>query len=164
MSKIARIVSGGQTGVDRAALDTAKAYGLETGGWCPRGGLAEDCPDPPGVLTLYPELKETPSRDVNQRTVRNVRDADATLLIYPANAASGGTDLTEQTAVRLNKPFLRVTGEKSAAEVVRWLEALGDDLTLNVAGPRESECPGVYQAARSLLERVFEEVGACQML
>ena len=73
------IVSGGQTGVDRAALDAAIARGIAYGGWCPQGGWAEDCPEPPGVLARYPLLRETPSADPAQRTEWNVRDSDASL-------------------------------------------------------------------------------------
>jgi hypothetical protein len=71
-----RIVSGGQTGVDRAALDVAVALGMPYCGWCPRGGWAEDMPEPPGVLARYPRLEETPSEDPAQRTRWNVRDSE----------------------------------------------------------------------------------------
>jgi hypothetical protein len=72
-----KILSGGQTGVDRAALDVAIARAMPYGGWCPRGGWAEDFSDSPGLLATYPHLRETPSRDPAQRTDWNVRDADA---------------------------------------------------------------------------------------
>jgi hypothetical protein len=77
------IVSGGQTGVDRAALDVAIERGMDWGGWCPKGGWAEDLTEPPGVLTRYPKLKETPLANPVQRTEWNVRDADATLVGVP---------------------------------------------------------------------------------
>ena len=76
-NKIKRIRTGGQTGVDRAALDTARKYGIEICGWCPKGGWAEDCPLPPGLLADYPELRETPSAGTSQRTRWNMRDTDA---------------------------------------------------------------------------------------
>jgi Circularly permutated YpsA SLOG family len=76
-----KITSGGQTGVDRAALDLAIEYGMSWGGWCPKGGWAEDFPDPPGLLTKYPNLRETPLARTKQRTEWNVRDSDATLII-----------------------------------------------------------------------------------
>ena len=72
-----KLLSGGQSGVDRAVLDVALARGIAYGGWCPKGGWAEDCPTPPGLLTKYPRLKETPLADPAQRTEWNVRDADA---------------------------------------------------------------------------------------
>jgi hypothetical protein len=74
-----KVTSGGQSGVDRAALDAAIACGVDYGGWCPRGGWAEDFPQPPGLLANYPRLIETPSADPAQRTEWNVRDANAIL-------------------------------------------------------------------------------------
>ena len=79
-----KIISGGQTGVDRAALDAAIERGLSWGGWCPKGGWAEDFPDPPGLLAKYPRLKETPLPHPLQRTEWNVRDSDAALIIVDA--------------------------------------------------------------------------------
>ena len=83
-NKIKRIRTGGQTGVDRAALDTARKYGIEICGWCPKGGWAEDYPSPPGLLAVYPELNETPSAGTSQRTRWNMRDTDAILTIPEA--------------------------------------------------------------------------------
>src|SRR5512135_124388 len=97
---VARIVSGGQTGVDRAALDAARQLGLECGGWCPRGRRAEDGK----VASGYP-LRETPSEDYAQRTEWNVRDSDATLVLTHGRPA-GGTALTIAVARRLGKPLL----------------------------------------------------------
>jgi Circularly permutated YpsA SLOG family len=79
-----KVISGGQSGVDRAALDAAFACGIAYGGWCPRGGWAEDFPSPPGVLTRYPLLKETPLADPAQRTEWNVRDSHAMLIVVDA--------------------------------------------------------------------------------
>ena len=99
MAKIKMIRSGAQSGVDRAALDAARSCKITICGWCPKGGWAEDYPDPPGILALYPELRETPSARVEQRTVWNVRDADTTLIIdFTQSGASAGTALTAKTA------------------------------------------------------------------
>jgi hypothetical protein len=149
---IARIVSGGQTGVDRAALDAARDHGRAYGGWCPAGGWAEDHPDPPGLLVDYPGLRATPSRDPAERTRWNVRDSDATI-VMAAGGRSPGTDLTIETAARIGRPCLVTSG--SPEDVDEWLGDLGDGLTLNVAGPRESERPGIYRATRELLDRVL---------
>ena len=93
-NKIKRIRTGGQTGVDRAALDTARKYGVEICGWCPKGGWAEDCPLHPGLLADYPELRETPSAGTSQRTRWNMRDTDAILTIMPESSAeSKGTQV-----------------------------------------------------------------------
>ena len=150
---VARVVSGGQTGVDRAALDAALATGTPYAGWCPRGGLAEDHPEPPGVLAAYPGLRETPDTDPAVRTAWNVRDSDAVLMLGldPA-AVSPGTDRTVETAQRLNRPWLRA-GATEVERIATWLNGLGGGtpVVLDVAGPRESEDPGVQAAAYATL-------------
>ncbi|MGO1311979.1 MAG: YpsA SLOG family protein, partial [Brevibacterium aurantiacum] len=87
-SLIAAIRSGGQTGVDRGALDAARAAGVTIEGWCPAGGWAEDLPGAPGLLTDYPESRETPSPEPAQRTEWNVRDSEVTLIISPDTVKS----------------------------------------------------------------------------
>jgi hypothetical protein len=149
-----RVVSGGQTGVDRAALDVAIELEIAYAGWCPRGGWAEDLTEPPGLLTAYPNLTETPTADGRHRTVRNVRDSDATLVLTPAGVTSPGTTLAVLTAQRLGRPVL-VASPRAALDVLGWLESLDEIGTLNVAGPRESEAPGVYAAAAVLLRAVL---------
>jgi len=91
-----KIVSGGQTGVGRAALDIAIELGLEYGGWCPKGGWAEDLPQPPGLVAQYPKLQPTPLAEPEQRTELNVRDSDATLILIRGSdvARSKGTEFT----------------------------------------------------------------------
>ncbi len=153
---IAKIVSGGQTGVDRAALDFAIEVGIEYGGWCPFGGWAEDVPNPPGVLRAYPRLAETPGNDPEQRTRWNVRDSDATLIITRADARSPGTERTRSLASELGHPCATLEPGRPAATAIDELLGEVDGLvTLNVAGPRESESPGIYAEARELLERWF---------
>jgi hypothetical protein len=153
-----RIVSGGQTGVDRAALDFAIAHEIPYAGWCPRGGWAEDQPAPPGVLGAYPRLRETPSADPEQRTRWNVRDSDATLIVALGGGerVSPGTAATEKAAAELGRPLLRLhAGEldpaSMRAELERLLSALGPSPALNVAGPRQSEQPQAYAEALWLL-------------
>ncbi len=156
--------SGGQTGVDRAALDFAVRRGWPYAGWCPRGGWAEDFPDPPGLLAAYPRLAETPSADPAERTAWNVRDAHATLILARGELSqSPGTVLTRQLAEAVfRRPCLVVDLDNlSAVEAAgEWLDrtaaGLGvDELVLNVAGPRESEAPGVSAEAGRFLERLF---------
>jgi hypothetical protein len=156
LSKISKIRSGGQTGVDRAALDTAKALGVEIVGWVPKGGIAEDFLEPPGILAGYPELRETPCQKVGQRTVRNVRDADATLIIVTEEVTSPGTSLTITTAEELKKPYY-ISDGKDAEKIKEWLSSQKDGLVLNVAGPRESESPGIYETTRNMLAEVLKE-------
>ncbi|MFT3714642.1 MAG: putative molybdenum carrier protein [Gordonia sp. (in: high G+C Gram-positive bacteria)] len=158
--RIARIVSGGQTGADRAALDAAIDAGLPYGGWCPLGGWAEDYPVAPGVIADYPHLREAAERRPEVRTRLNVRDSHATLVVRTdTGSLSAGTDLTVQFAADLRRPVLVSRGD-DPDEVVSWLDGLPAELTLNVAGPRESEAAGTYEACRTLLRDVLRTVPA----
>jgi len=153
---ISSIRSGGQSGVDRAALDCAIALGLRYEGWCPSGGWAEDYPVPPGLLVDYPFLTQTPSSDPGQRTEWNVRDSDATLILACGDAAgvSPGTLLTASVAERSGKPCLEmsVSDDPRSPGLAGFLAfAGGRPIVLNIAGPRESECPGAYAAAKAFL-------------
>lgn len=148
-----RIVSGGQSGVDRAALDAAMEVGIEVGGWCPAGRWAEDGP----IDERYP-LRETESSEPAERTRKNVEDSDATLVICRGGPA-GGTALTIELAAEIDRPLLIVDPSSSDATQVlatirRWLEEVRPRI-LNVAGPRESEQPGAGDRTRSLLRGVF---------
>ena len=156
------IISGGQTGADRAALDAAIALDLPYAGWCPKGGWAEDMPSPPGILARYPALREASSADPSERTRFNVRDSDATLLLTLSAGldVSRGACLTVEIARAMGRPFLVLDVEDGASlnAAGEWLAALkGSAAVVNVAGPRESEAPGLYRAAydflRALLER-----------
>jgi Circularly permutated YpsA SLOG family len=161
-----KIVSGGQTGVDRAALDVAIERGMSWGGWCPRGGWAEDFPDPPGLLRKYPRLRETPLSQPEQRTEWNVRASDAILIITDREGlpVSKGTTRAREWADHYRKPLLVVdVGQPdAAAQVAQWLRAqrsrFGADITLGVGGPRESEAPGIYQSTRLLMAGVLDQV------
>jgi hypothetical protein len=155
-----KIISGGQTGVDRAALDTAIERGMSWGGWCPKGGWAEDFPDPPGLLNTYPKLRETPLPQPEQRTEWNVRDSDAILIITDREgaAASGGTKHAQEWADHYGKPLLiiDVSQPDAAAHVAPWLRAQRRHMALGVGGPRESEAPGIYARARELMSSVLD--------
>jgi hypothetical protein len=154
MLRVTRIVSGGQSGVDRAALDFAIARGIPYGGWCPKGGWAEDFPDPPGLLAHYPGLRETPDRDTRQRTEWNVRDSDATLVLTRTKAHSPGTSVGIAATQTYAKPHLIVDidAPDAAGRIQAWLLEYPDIRILSIGGPRESEAPGIYRAALSLLE------------
>lgn len=154
---LARIVSGGQSGADRAALDVAIVLGVAYGGWCPAGGWAEDFPEPPGLLAVYPGLHEAPSAEPALRTRLNVRDSDATLVVRGAER-SAGTTLTEEAARQLGRPLLVTSGD--VAEIRTWVRGLGPKAVLNVAGPRESEASGTYASTRALLEQALAPVSA----
>jgi hypothetical protein len=144
-----RVVSGGQTGVDRAALEVALELGLPCGGWCPKGRLAED-----GVIPKRYPLVETPSDEYAQRTEWNVRDSDGTLILSRGGILKGGSALTASLAARYGRPCLTVdlTAPPDPAAIRDWI-ARNQVRTLNVAGPRAGDSPGLYeQAARVLHE------------
>lgn len=145
-----RIVSGGQTGVDRAALDFAYRSRIPHGGWCPKGRLAAD-----GPLSFKYQLRETESEGYRQRTKRNVQDSDATI-IFNIGEMEGGTLQTARFATALNKPHRIFQLDQSkledvALEVVEWLKQ-GHYTILNIAGPREEKRPGIYALVLSVLD------------
>jgi len=147
-----KIVSGGQTGVDRAALDVALQLGLDRGGWCPKGRRAEDGP----IDESYP-LTETTWDGYPQRTRYNVRDSDATLILT-RGIPDKGTALTKQLAEKMHKPVFVVDlaqDEVTTDEVARWLRTEKIQV-LNVAGPRASSQPGIYDAAKAFLLRLLQ--------
>ena len=178
---ITRIRSGEQSGVDRAALDFARKHNMEICGWCPKGGWAEDYPVAPGILAVYSELQETPESEPWQRTLWNMRDAQAILTIMPEGSGeSKGTELGVQEGMELGKPMFTACGVEDAAKIAAWLRSLaaggvaesgvvaGSDavagsasansIELCIGGPRASECPEGYRVTMEILEKVLEEL------
>jgi hypothetical protein len=154
---VAKILSGAQTGADRAALDFAIARGIPHGGWAPSGRAAEDGPIPDQY-----DLRESPSADPIERTEWNVRDADATLIVSMGPLTGGSLD-TLRMAERHRKPALHVDrtrmGAVEAARAVRdWLAEVRP-VVLNIAGPRASTTPGIGAVVLDLLSRVFDASG-----
>jgi hypothetical protein len=147
---IEKIISGGQSGVDRAALDVALELGLKCGGWCPKGRRAEDGPIP----ARYP-LKETDSDQYPPRTTMNVQQADGTLIVTRGKP-DRGTGLNLQLAERYEKPFFVVDLDKplKPTAIRTWLRSNRIKI-LNVAGPRESSAEGIYTQAMELLQKVL---------
>lgn len=148
-----RIVSGGQSGVDRTALDVAREYGLAHGGWCPRGRLAED-----GVISAAYSLQETPEADYAQRTEWNVRDSDGTVIFSVSPQLGGGSALTRELARAWGRPCLHLAAERDGATAVEQLRQFIRQhriRTLNVAGPRLSTEPGAAAFARAVLESLL---------
>ncbi len=144
-----KIVSGGQTGVDRAALDAALALGVPCGGRCPKGRRAED-----GVIDARYPLTETASDDYGERTRLNVEEADATLILN-RGPLEGGTLMTRDLARELEKPHLvDDLDDASVDAAAEWILRVRPG-ALNVAGPRESKSPGVYASARAFLAKLL---------
>lgn len=147
---VSRIVAGGQTGVDRGALEAALALGIPHGGWCPKGRLAED-----GCIPAKFQLQEMPTSDYALRTEQNVIDSDGTLILY-RERLQGGTLLTHRLAKRHQRPVCRIRLDRSVHyhRIVEWLtvHSIG---VLNVAGPRGSHFPGIEAEATRLIMQLF---------
>ena len=153
--RLQKIVSGGQTGVDRAALDTAMAHGLDVGGWCPKGRRAED-----GEIPARYPLDETPTAAYEQRTAWNVRDSDGTLIITDG-VLEGGTALTLNEAKRQERAVLHVRlDDPVPVEMIRAWGEEHDIRVLNVAGPRASEVDGIYDGACAILDAFLNALSA----
>jgi hypothetical protein len=148
-----KIVSGGQTGVDRTALDLAIEMGIDYGGWCPLGRRAED-----GVIPQRYQLNETDSRNYAVRTRQNIIDSDGTLVFF-SGTPTGGTALTIGLAKKKSKHLLCVDVDGDAdglgKEIANWVRA--NSLTvLNVAGPRLSSSPELPDRMRPILKRAID--------
>ncbi|MGH9752238.1 MAG: putative molybdenum carrier protein [Blastocatellia bacterium] len=151
---LSKIISGGQTGADRAALDWAIKRGMPHGGWCPKGRKAED-----GTIDRHYNLVETPSENYSQRTEWNVRDSDGTAVFSIRRELRGGSLLTVELAEQYNKPVIHLRQEDEqtnhAQELRSFIEKFGISV-LNIAGPRASEEPGIYQFVSSVLGGALE--------
>jgi hypothetical protein len=154
-----RIISGGQTGVDIGALEAALRLGVETGGWVPAGRMNEAGPIP----DRFPGLTETEGADPADRTRRNVEAAGTTLILTAAGAVSSGTALTLHHARALGRPHATVrlgAGDPGvAASAIRAFLSLHGAEVLNVAGPRESEAPGIGGWAEAALVAALSGAG-----
>ncbi len=157
---LTQVVSGGQTGVDRAGLDAAIFHNIPHGGWCPAGRRAED-----GRIPDTYQLREMESANYAVRTRQNVKDSDGTLILFE-DTMSRGTELTAKCARQLKRPLISVDvielldwdDDRFAEEiekVISWLEAENVNV-LNVAGPRESTSPGIGGIARMFLLKLFD--------
>ena len=151
--KLLKVVSGGQTGVDRGALDAALEWGFSCGGWCPAGRLAED-----GIIPGHYPVVELPDAGYAERTARNVADSDATIIILNGEPI-GGTGETIDCCVEMQKPHLVIDcGRKGIAEaidaVTQFVKDLGfrpPAIVLNIAGPRASQWPQGHEIARQIV-------------
>jgi hypothetical protein len=150
-----KIISGGQTGIDRAALDVALSLGIECGGWCPPGRLAED-----GVIPERYPLEEISGGTAADRTAANVATADGTVIFHSGVPLRGGTKWTAECAAEKTRPLLLIDAVE--LDPAAAIESLGQFVRqkqvriLNVAGPRASEWPGGYDFAAGVLKRFLE--------
>lgn len=147
---VQKIISGGQTGVDRAALDFALEQKISCGGFCPKGRLAED-----GTIPQHYPLTETETDVYEERTELNVLNSDGTLIITPALPLTGGTLYTQEFAEQISKPCFIFLIEKNLLEQkIKFYKWLSENKIriLNVAGPRESTNPGISGKSKSILE------------
>jgi hypothetical protein len=146
--RVQKVISGGQTGVDRAALDVANYLELEHGGWCPSGRRAED-----GQVPKIYRLKPTRSSNYAVRTEKNVIEADGTCILF-RRVMTGGTELTRRLAMKHNRPLicidLQLADQQGQAALRDWIVRHGIRV-LNVAGPRESTCPGIVRETEQFL-------------
>jgi hypothetical protein len=155
MFRLKKIMSGGQTGVDRAALDFAIRRGIPHGGYCPKGRRSES-----GRIAARYRLAECASPDYAMRTALNVVHSDGTLILTRGRP-EGGTQRTVFLCREYGKPALVFDLDRplKAADFADWLQAHGIE-TLNVAGPRESKQPGIGKQTRAALEELFASVDA----
>ena len=153
-AQLERIVSGGQTGADRAGLDVAIRWNFPYGGWCPKGRKAED-----GIIGGQYQLVETPSASYLQRTEWNARDSDATVIFTIASTLTGGSKRTAEFAAKHRKPWIHLPRHSSSYEspalVLQQFVEENSVRVLNVAGTRGSKEPEVWQFAYETLEAAF---------
>jgi hypothetical protein len=149
---IAKIISGGQTGVDRGGLDFAIRNGIPHGGWCPKGRRDET----KGKIPLKYDLKETGSHGYTGRTAKNVQTADGTLILT-RGTVSGGTELTVGFCDSFSKPRFIIDLNRPLSHDEFWAWVAENKIsTMNVAGPRESKQPGIRKQTVKTLEKIFE--------
>lgn len=147
--RLEKVVSGGQTGVDRAALDVAMELSIPCGGWCPKGRRAED-----GTIPAKYPLQESPTANYAERTALNVKESDGTLILFRGSLRSG-TALTKTFAERYRRPCLVLDLRDATPQQVQdWLAA-NSLRVLNVAGPRESSQPGITKQATIFLRALL---------
>ena len=152
--RILKVISGGQTGADRAAFDFALENNFEIAGWIPKNRLAEDG----RVSEKYKNLRETETENSAERTELNVRDSDATLILSHGGLF-GGSRLTKQFAEKYQKPFLHIdflawSFDEAVEKTKEWLTSINCK-KLNVAGSRSSEDPNIYEKTKELLKKLF---------
>ncbi len=161
MPRVKKIISGGQTGVDQAALQVAINTGIDHGGWCPPGRVCEN-----GLIPEQFKLKETPKeRDASapdvprsQRTIWNVRDADGVLIFCESTKLQSdrGTKLAFETSLKLGKPYLvmNINEQQDFNKIRNWILDF-EIRVLSIGGPSEETSLGIYEKAYSILMKIL---------
>ncbi|RMX05196.1 hypothetical protein EAW55_00590 [Legionella jordanis] len=160
-SMIKRIISGGQTGVDQAALKTAKDMAFAIAGFCPKGGLDENQVN---SLISFPELTEAASTAPEDRTKRNIEASDGSLIVVPSwplpQNSKDGTQFMIDYCQRQKKPFIIISLNHKGGSVEKikaWINA-NRIRSLNIGGPRESSSPGIYEQSCELFKELFTQL------
>lgn len=153
MLNLEKIISGGQTGADRAALDFAMDHNFPYGGWLPKGRKTED-----GALPLKYHLQEMPTEDYSKRTLQNVLDADGTMIVSHG-FLTGGSALTREFAIQYKKHWIHIdlkkmTLKEAVEMLILWLTE-NEIKVLNVAGPKAGKDPKIYEAVLRLLQETL---------
>ena len=166
MSKVVELRSGGQSGADRGAMDAAISMGIPVSGWCPKGGWAEDLTEPPGLMALYPTMRETKTKDTRERTELNVRDSTCCVFLNTKHrAVSPGTDAAYAFLAKYDKPAFEIVlddrepVEDQVLSCAEWIASLNlGEIVLGVGGPRASEYPGIYDLSYSLTRLLIQHI------
>jgi hypothetical protein len=157
---IKKVISGGQTGVDQAALDAAMELGFETGGWCPPGKVNENGKIPLEYKLIESEVERSdraPDIPRSQRTENNVRFSDATLVLIPDSSETDiGTEWTFECVRYYNKPFLVINPYQPDANkrIIEWISKAQPEI-INIAGPSEKTSPGIYNQSYKLMIEIL---------
>lgn len=155
MEKISKIITGGQTGVERGALDEATNFNINIGGWCNKDGYTDDFVIKPGIRKHYPKLTEYISDKENQYLEFNIIDADAVIILTKKTVNSERVNLAKEYSFRYKKPVFLIRESKDVPNCVKWLNSLDDGLILNITGPTEKECLNGYKLSREVLHFLF---------
>ena len=150
IKSIQKLISGGQTGTDRAALDWAIEHGIPYGGWCPKGRKAED-----GTIAALYQLRETPSGDYEERTEWNVRDSDATVIFTEFPQLTAGSLLTAQFAAQHWKPWIHLPWGAGSLELFKQFLDFRKPKVVNVAGSRLSLAPNIERWVKCALDETL---------
>ena len=155
MKKIQKITNGGQTGVERGALDEAINHNIQISGWCNKNGYTDDCVVKPGIIKKYPQLKEQIGEEEDQYLEFNIMDADAVIILTTKTVNSKRVNLAKEYSFRYKKTVFLIKEAKDVPNCAKWIDSLDRNLIINVTGPTAKECPNGYKLSREVLHYLF---------